>query len=37
MTLKRKNVMVDEERLRQLAKRLGLNESATIRVRAPLE
>ena len=31
MALKRKNVMVDEEKLRDLAKRLGMNESEAIR------
>ncbi len=31
MVLKRKNVMVDEGQLSELARRLGMNESATIR------
>jgi len=31
MALKRKNVMVDEAQLRDLARRLGMNESAAIR------
>ena len=31
VALKRKNVMVDEARLRELSKRLGMSESAAIR------
>jgi hypothetical protein len=31
MALKRKNVMVDEEQLKELAKRLGMSESEAIR------
>jgi hypothetical protein len=31
MALKRKNVMVDEAQLRELARRLGMSESAAIR------
>jgi hypothetical protein len=31
MALKRKNVMVDEQQLRDLARRLGMSESAAIR------